>query len=50
MPVTGRTLNITKEIYEVADVELLKTFFVSPSNNKYEIIILQNNNINFNCK
>ncbi|CAH1391045.1 unnamed protein product [Nezara viridula] len=34
MPVTGRILNITSEIYEVADDELLKTFFVSPSNNK----------------
>lgn len=34
MPVTGRTLNITTEIYEVADDELLKTFFISPSNNK----------------
>ncbi|KAF6199042.1 hypothetical protein GE061_007067 [Apolygus lucorum] len=34
MPVTGRTLNITTEIYELADDELLKTFFVSPSNNK----------------
>lgn len=33
MPVTGRTLNITTEIYHVADEDLLKTFFVSPSNN-----------------
>lgn len=33
MPVTGRTLNITTEIYRIADEELLKTFFVSPSNN-----------------
>lgn len=33
MPVTGRTLNMTTEIYEIADGELLKTFFVSPSNN-----------------
>ncbi|XP_055300424.1 extracellular serine/threonine protein CG31145-like isoform X2 [Sitodiplosis mosellana] len=33
MPVTGRTLNITTEIYRVADEDLLKTFFVSPSNN-----------------
>ncbi|XP_031624511.1 extracellular serine/threonine protein CG31145-like [Contarinia nasturtii] len=33
MPVTGRTLNITTEIYRIADEDLLKTFFVSPSNN-----------------
>ncbi|GAB0099970.1 extracellular serine/threonine protein CG31145 [Sergentomyia squamirostris] len=33
MPVTGRTLNMTTEIYQVCDDELLKTFFVSPSNN-----------------
>ncbi|XP_055676841.1 extracellular serine/threonine protein CG31145 [Lutzomyia longipalpis] len=33
MPVVGRTLNITTEIYQVCDDELLKTFFVSPSNN-----------------
>ncbi|XP_055705963.1 extracellular serine/threonine protein CG31145 isoform X1 [Phlebotomus papatasi] len=33
MPVVGRTLNITTEIYQVSDDELLKTFFVSPSNN-----------------
>lgn len=33
MPVTGRKLNITKEIYQVTDDNLLKTFFVSPSNN-----------------
>lgn len=33
MPVTGRTLNITTEIYHIADEDLLKTFFVSPSNN-----------------
>lgn len=33
MPVVGRTLNITTEIYRVADEDLLKTFFVSPSNN-----------------
>lgn len=33
MPVTGRTLNITTEIYNVADGELLKTFFVSPAGN-----------------
>ncbi|XP_068084523.1 extracellular serine/threonine protein CG31145 isoform X3 [Anabrus simplex] len=33
MPVTGRVLNMTSEIYELAEGELLKTFFVSPSNN-----------------
>lgn len=33
MPVTGRILNITSEIYQLADDELLKTFFISPSNN-----------------
>lgn len=33
MPVVGRTLNITTEIYQVAEDELLKTFFVSPANN-----------------
>ncbi|XP_054282657.1 extracellular serine/threonine protein CG31145 isoform X2 [Macrosteles quadrilineatus] len=33
MPVTGRTLNMTTEIYDIADGELLKTFFISPSNN-----------------
>lgn len=33
MPVSGRTLNMTTEIYEIADGELLKTFFISPSNN-----------------
>ncbi|KAK2576333.1 hypothetical protein KPH14_005694 [Odynerus spinipes] len=33
MPVTGRTLNITTEIYNVAESELLKTFFVSPAGN-----------------
>ncbi|XP_075148218.1 uncharacterized protein LOC142222136 [Haematobia irritans] len=33
MPVTGRLLNITTEIYQVADENLLKTFFVSPSSN-----------------
>ncbi|XP_011630485.1 extracellular serine/threonine protein CG31145-like [Pogonomyrmex barbatus] len=33
MPVIGRTLNITTEIYEIADGELLKTFFVSPAGN-----------------
>ncbi|GBO12447.1 Extracellular serine/threonine protein CG31145, partial [Araneus ventricosus] len=29
-PVVGRKLNITTEIYAVADDELLKTFFISP--------------------
>lgn len=33
MPVSGRILNITTDIYMVADDELLKTFFVSPSAN-----------------
>lgn len=33
MPVVGRLLNITTDIYQIADPELLKTFFVSPSNN-----------------
>uniref|UniRef100_A0A182N4U7 Fam20C domain-containing protein n=1 Tax=Anopheles dirus TaxID=7168 RepID=A0A182N4U7_9DIPT len=33
MPVTGRILNITTEIYQVGDEVLLKTFFVSPSSN-----------------
>ena len=33
MPVTGRILNITSEIYQLADDDLLKTFFISPSNN-----------------
>lgn len=33
MPVTGRILNVTTEIYQVADDDLLKTFFISPSNN-----------------
>ncbi|PBC28349.1 Dentin matrix protein [Apis cerana cerana] len=33
MPVTGRTLNLTTEIYQIADGELLKTFFVSPAGN-----------------
>jgi Golgi casein kinase, C-terminal, Fam20 len=33
MPVTGRILNVTTEIYQVADEDLLKTFFISPSNN-----------------
>lgn len=33
MPVSGRILNITSEIYQLANDELLKTFFISPSNN-----------------
>ncbi|KAK6643414.1 hypothetical protein RUM43_004919 [Polyplax serrata] len=33
MPVTGRNLNITSELYALVEGELLKTFFVSPSNN-----------------
>ncbi|KAL0118119.1 hypothetical protein PUN28_009057 [Cardiocondyla obscurior] len=33
MPVTGRTLNVTTEVYQIADGELLKTFFVSPAGN-----------------
>ena len=33
VPVTGRLLNITTEIYELADSDLLKTFFVSPAGN-----------------
>lgn len=33
MPVAGRNLNITSEIYQLADDDLLKTFFISPSNN-----------------
>ena len=32
-PVGGRTLNMTSEIYALADEELLKTFFISPANN-----------------
>ncbi|KRT84969.1 hypothetical protein AMK59_2369, partial [Oryctes borbonicus] len=33
MPVTGRLLNMTTELYQKADGELLKTFFISPSDN-----------------
>lgn len=33
MPVIGRVLNMTTELQALADGELLKTFFVSPSNN-----------------
>jgi len=32
-PVVGRILNITSEIYSLADDDLLKTFFISPANN-----------------
>nr|XP_042899194.1 extracellular serine/threonine protein CG31145 [Parasteatoda tepidariorum]XP_042899195.1 extracellular serine/threonine protein CG31145 [Parasteatoda tepidariorum]XP_042899196.1 extracellular serine/threonine protein CG31145 [Parasteatoda tepidariorum] len=32
-PVIGRILNITTEIYAVADDDLLKTFFISPAQN-----------------
>lgn len=32
-PVLGRVLNMTSEIYSLADEELLKTFFISPANN-----------------
>ncbi|XP_044020983.1 extracellular serine/threonine protein CG31145 [Aphidius gifuensis] len=32
-PVTGRILNMTTEIYQVAEGDLLKTFFVSPAGN-----------------
>lgn len=33
MPVTGRILNMTSELYALAEGDLLKTFFISPSNN-----------------
>ena len=33
IPVTGRTLNITREIYSLAEGDLLKTFFISPAGN-----------------
>ncbi|CAG9864003.1 unnamed protein product [Phyllotreta striolata] len=33
MPVTGRLLNMTSELYEKTDGDLLNTFFVSPSEN-----------------
>lgn len=33
VPVVGRLLNITSEIYEVADPNLMKTAFTSPANN-----------------
>ena len=33
IPVTGRTLNITRDIYALAEGDLLKTFFISPAGN-----------------
>ncbi|XP_053607676.1 extracellular serine/threonine protein CG31145 isoform X2 [Plodia interpunctella] len=33
MPVIGRVLNMTTEIYDVTEGDILKTFFVSPANN-----------------
>ncbi|XP_066140145.1 extracellular serine/threonine protein CG31145 [Euwallacea fornicatus] len=33
MPVTGRLLNVTTELYQKAEGDLLNTFFVSPSEN-----------------
>lgn len=33
MPVAGRVLNMTTEIYDVTEGDILKTFFVSPANN-----------------
>lgn len=33
MPVVGRLVNITSELYQKCEGELLKTFFISPSNN-----------------
>ena len=33
IPVTGRTVNITKDIYALAEGDLLKTFFISPAGN-----------------
>lgn len=34
MPVTGRTVNITSDLYEKCEgEEFLKTFFISPANN-----------------
>lgn len=34
MPVVGRILNVTSEIYEIADRNLTKTFFISPEPEK----------------
>ncbi|CAH0723275.1 unnamed protein product, partial [Brenthis ino] len=33
MPVVGRVLNMTTEIYDVTEGDIIKTFFVSPANN-----------------
>jgi len=33
VPVTGRTLNITSDLYSLAEGDLLKTFFISPAGN-----------------
>lgn len=33
IPVTGRTLNITSDVYSLAEGDLLKTFFISPAGN-----------------
>lgn len=33
IPVTGRILNITRDIYSLAEGDLLKTFFISPAGN-----------------
>merc|ERR1719232_552809 len=33
VPVTGRHINITTDIYELAEADLLKTFFISPAGN-----------------
>ena len=33
IPVAGRILNITTEIYDLASPDLLKTFFISPDGN-----------------
>ncbi len=33
VPVSGRRINITTDIYELADTDLLKTFFISPAGN-----------------
>ena len=33
VPVAGRRINITRDIYELAEHDLLKTFFVSPAGN-----------------
>ena len=33
VPVSGRRINITTDIYELAEADLLKTFFISPAGN-----------------